>query len=51
MFGLMIETCTKFYVVSSPQYMIKVTGMDFFMLDFYNVSFCKAFDGFHSCLA
>ena len=29
---------------------VKVTYFEFFVLIFYSVSFCKAFDGFESCL-
>ena len=30
--------------------MVKVTDFEFFVLNFYSVSFCKAFDWFESCL-
>ena len=30
--------------------MVKVIDFEFFVLNFYSVSFCKAFDWFESCL-
>ena len=29
---------------------VKVTDFEFFVFNFYSVSFCKAFDWFESCL-
>ena len=50
---MVIETCPKFYVVPSPPKWPLGQGhrLRIFMLDFYSVSFCKAFDGFYSYLA
>ena len=49
---MVIETCPKFYAVPSPPQNMTVRSRSqtwVFMLNFYNVSFCKAFDGFVSC--
>ena len=51
MFGMMIDTGPKIYV--HPSTLPKGPGerLRIFMLKFYNISFCKPFDGFDSYLA
>ena len=55
MFGNVIEICPKFYVLLHDL-KVKVTDLKFlyksFVLFFFTISvFCKAFNGFESCLA
>ena len=58
MFGMMIETGPKLYVVSSATqcmtFKVKVTDLEFlyksFVLIFFTISvFYRAFNGFYSC--
>ena len=58
MFGMVMDTIPKYYMVPSPSlYMTlrsRSQNWNFYikvLRYFYYVSFCKAFDGFDSCLA
>ena len=52
--GVTIEPCLKFHAVPSQSqcmtFRTRSETLIFFMLNFYSVSCCKAFDGFESCL-
>ena len=52
--GVTIEPCLKFYAVPSQSQCMTLKSrtqtLNFFVLNLYSVSYCKAFDWFESCL-